>query len=472
MRLKNKIVAGLLTVVMIVSGIAVSSVSYDRAKFQNPFSYQYKRIYNNRKSKKIKLPKTLTVVAGKTMKFRVTTKYLTKNYRIQDAKVYSEYIRLKKKNIIKKETITQFANNKKLINKADFTYDCSSKGITSMNNSTIARVFTDGYIYVKAYNIKINLKKQTISTTYLIKGLKPGKYYNMRMGAVYTKKITIVPPKGIHIEPTKGTNLIRLKLGTTRKVFAIDRKKNTGKNLKYKSSNTKVATVSKSGVLKGVGVGKCTLTVSNKKGQKKNITVLVNKFGLFKSDGSEYEYCSFSEDKYKVKDNIKSYVCKYDDYVRNFSNISKNYDGYYYLNIKCPETVYTYDWIYPAFEDVSSTTEKNLDLLNNGGGKVNSKYINVVDSLNKVGTYNVGVEDKYSIKESGISGDTWTYGKIQVLMKDGVIKAGSLNMMNKYFMFEFKSKANSNDKFLVIVNYTTPKMPKFITYKTYHVPDY
>ena len=75
----------------------------------------------------------------------------------------------------------------------------------------------------------------------------------------------------------KGKKTVKLKKGKTYKIKATVKPKNaTNKKLTYKSSNKKIATVSKNGKIKAKKKGRCTITVTSKDGKKKaKIKVIV-----------------------------------------------------------------------------------------------------------------------------------------------------------------------------------------------------
>lgn len=86
---------------------------------------------------------------------------------------------------------------------------------------------------------------------------------------VKVKKVTVTAPSGKTAEVAKGK---KIKLTATVKVTP---NKKANKKVTYKSANSKIATVTSKGQVKGVKVGKTKITVTSKKNAKKKATIKV-----------------------------------------------------------------------------------------------------------------------------------------------------------------------------------------------------
>ena len=123
-----------------------------------------------------------------------------------------------------------------------------------------------------------NKKVATVSSKGVVNAKKPGKVtITAKAGSKKTvckitvKKIT----KKVKKVTVKKSN-VTVYVGKTSKISAsVTPKKVTLKKLTYKTSNKKVATVSASGVIKGVKAGKAKITVAAVDGSKKKATVTV-----------------------------------------------------------------------------------------------------------------------------------------------------------------------------------------------------
>lgn len=90
------------------------------------------------------------------------------------------------------------------------------------------------------------------------------------MAKVKVKKVTVKSNYGSSVHVAVGK---KIKLSTTVKVTP---NKSANKKVTYKSSNKKIATVSSSGYVKGVKVGKCKVTVTSTKNKKKKAKITIN----------------------------------------------------------------------------------------------------------------------------------------------------------------------------------------------------
>lgn len=114
----------------------------------------------------------------------------------------------------------------------------------------------------------------TVSSTGAIKGVKAGKTTITVKSGTKTKKVTVtVKPKTTGITTLKTAYTVKVK--KTVSLGAKTVPATSGEPLTYTSSNAKIATVSKAGVVTGVKKGKVTITIKSGAVTKK-VTVTVN----------------------------------------------------------------------------------------------------------------------------------------------------------------------------------------------------
>lgn len=114
----------------------------------------------------------------------------------------------------------------------------------------------------------------TVSSTGVIKGVKAGKTTITVKSGTKTKKVTVtVKPKTTGITTLKTAYTVKVK--KTVSLGAKTVPATSGEPLTYTSSNAKIATVSKTGVVTGVKKGKVTITIKSGAVTKK-VTVTVN----------------------------------------------------------------------------------------------------------------------------------------------------------------------------------------------------
>ena len=114
----------------------------------------------------------------------------------------------------------------------------------------------------------------TVSSTGAIKGVKAGKTTITVKSGTKTKKVTVtVKPKTTGITTLKTAYTVKVK--KTVSLGAKTVPATSGEPLTYTSSNAKIATVSKTGVVTGVKKGKVTITIKSGAITKK-VTVTVN----------------------------------------------------------------------------------------------------------------------------------------------------------------------------------------------------
>ena len=114
----------------------------------------------------------------------------------------------------------------------------------------------------------------TVSSTGAIKGVKAGKTTITVKSGTKTKKVTVtVKPKTTGITTLKTAYTVKVK--KTVSLGAKTVPATSGEPLTYTSSNAKIATVSKTGVVTGVKKGKVTITIKSGAVTKK-VTVTVN----------------------------------------------------------------------------------------------------------------------------------------------------------------------------------------------------
>ena len=119
-----------------------------------------------------------------------------------------------------------------------------------------------------------NKKIATVTSKGVIKGVKAGKTTITVKSGTKTKKVTVtVKPKTTGITTLKTAYTVKVK--KTVSLGAKTVPATSGEALTYTSSNTKIATVSKSGVVTGVKKGKVTITIKSGAITKK-VTVTVN----------------------------------------------------------------------------------------------------------------------------------------------------------------------------------------------------
>ena len=123
-----------------------------------------------------------------------------------------------------------------------------------------------------------NKKVATVSSKGVVTAKKPGKV-TITAKAGRKKTVCKITVKKITNKVKKVTvkkSNVTVYVGKTSKISAsVTPKKVTLKKLTYKTSNKKVATVSASGVIKGVKAGKATITVAAVDGSKKKATIKV-----------------------------------------------------------------------------------------------------------------------------------------------------------------------------------------------------
>lgn len=132
--------------------------------------------------------------------------------------------------------------------------------------------FRDG-IFLSKDTVSYEMSYLQPGTTYYVCIM--GDYYDysecvdysagkLEAGAVFAKFTTAAEKKTVKLNKSKAT----LKVGkkTTVKLSGVDLSKQS-----FKSSNTKVAKVSKKGVVTGVKAGKCNIVVTDKNTKKKYI---------------------------------------------------------------------------------------------------------------------------------------------------------------------------------------------------------
>lgn len=147
-----------------------------------------------------------------------------------------------------------------------------------------------------------NKKIATVSAKGVVKAKKAG---NKKTVCKITVKKVSKKIKKITVKKSKVTVYV----GKTSKISTtVTPKKVTIKKLTYKTSNKKVATVSASGVIKGVKAGKAKITVAAIDGSKKKATVTVTV--------TEHTLRSYS-----------TYIRSYLDYLQNILHKSPE-DGF------------------------------------------------------------------------------------------------------------------------------------------------
>ena len=114
----------------------------------------------------------------------------------------------------------------------------------------------------------------TVSSTGVIKGVKAGKTTITVKSGTKTKKVTVtVKPKTTGITTLKTAYTVKVKKTVSLGAKVVPA--TSGEPLTYTSSNAKIATVSKTGVVTGVKKGKVTITIKSGAVTKK-VTVTVN----------------------------------------------------------------------------------------------------------------------------------------------------------------------------------------------------
>ena len=119
-----------------------------------------------------------------------------------------------------------------------------------------------------------NKKIATVTSKGVIKGIKAGKTTITVKSGTKTKKVTVtVKPKTTGITTTKTSYTVKVKKTVSLGAKVVPA--TSGEPLTYTSSNAKIATVSKTGVVTGVKKGKVTITIKSGAVTKK-VTVTVN----------------------------------------------------------------------------------------------------------------------------------------------------------------------------------------------------
>lgn len=181
-----------------------------------------------------------------------------------------------------KTTITITTNNKKT-KKVTINVKQGTTGLTTAKTA---------YTVVVGKTVSIGAKKKptnsadpikytsankaiaTVSSTGVIKGVKAGKTTITVKSGTKTKKVTVtVKPKTTGITTTKTAYTVKVKKTVSLGAKVVPA--TSGEPLTYTSSNAKIATVSKTGVVTGVKKGKVTITIKSGAVTKK-VTVTVN----------------------------------------------------------------------------------------------------------------------------------------------------------------------------------------------------
>lgn len=119
-----------------------------------------------------------------------------------------------------------------------------------------------------------NTKIATVTSKGVIKGIKAGKTTITVKSGTKTKKVTVtVKPKTTGITTLKTAYTVKVKKTVSLGAKVVPA--TSGEPLTYTSSNAKIATVSKTGVVTGVKKGKVTITIKSGAVTKK-VTVTVN----------------------------------------------------------------------------------------------------------------------------------------------------------------------------------------------------
>lgn len=123
-------------------------------------------------------------------------------------------------------------------------------------------------IYVAAYRM-IDGKKVVLtgSDSVFIVGAKNGKYTNVKAIKLDRNRLTVKVGKRVKCK-AKVTLADKTKKHIPKKY---------GKELRYRSSDTGIATVDKSGKIRGIGKGKCTVYVTSINGLERKVSVIVEK---------------------------------------------------------------------------------------------------------------------------------------------------------------------------------------------------
>ncbi len=165
---------------------------------------------------------------------------------VQKGNVSTRYItNLKSTSIYKGKTVTLKPVLDPITSQDKVTYSTSNKNIATVNAKGVV---TGKQVGTAKITVKAGSKKSVVTIKVMPK--------------VKTTKLTGVPK-------TKTVNR-----GKTFTIKAVATPKNTDENITYKSSNTKIATVTSKGVVKGIKKGTATITVqSGSKKQTCKVTV-------------------------------------------------------------------------------------------------------------------------------------------------------------------------------------------------------
>ena len=165
---------------------------------------------------------------------------------VQKGNVSTRYItNLKSTSIYKGKTVTLKPVLDPITSQDKVTYSTSNKNIATVNAKGVV---TGKQVGTAKITVKAGSKKSVVTIKV--------------MPRVKTTKLTGVPK-------TKTVNR-----GKTFTIKAVATPKNTDENITYKSSNTKIATVTSKGVVKGIKKGTATITVqSGSKKQTCKVTV-------------------------------------------------------------------------------------------------------------------------------------------------------------------------------------------------------
>ena len=279
------------------------------------------------------------------------------------------------------------ATNKKL------TWTSSNSSVVTVNESGTVTAKTEGEATISAtsYNnktaaIKIKVSKNTIDVTTII--INNG---DSKVDVGKTLQLTAT------IKPTDATN----------------------KNITWTSSDASIATVSDSGLVKGVKAGNVTITAKSINGKTSSVKVTVNK--VTKKNYAEIYFLNVY-DKPTILESLKDDPDNPNGYSNGESFIIKTYDKKYILIDTGHKNEPTKNYIYEELKRLQKTDKVKIDymiLTHSHGDHVGNAVSLIKDDNIQVDKVIIKNESKSQTAYKNISKAISGEGKVVKIKEDG-----------------------------------------------------